>query len=179
MPRTKAAFRAVLLGSILTISVYAHAEYPTIFRLDPDDELFTLQQEIVREYYRRAIDWITHHPADAVRLTVRKLARLFSPLSVASYDYDYPIPFGAWFKAVYAVYLLLALAGALWCASRWRGVAIFYTLVLQVLVGTVLFYGDARYSLPMVPSMQTFASFALVTLCDRAGVSLASTGGRQ
>jgi 4-amino-4-deoxy-L-arabinose transferase-like glycosyltransferase len=119
------------------------------------------------EYYRRALDWITDHPRDVARLTVRKLVRLFSPLSVASWEQDYPLPLAPLVKAAYTAFLVLAFLGALWSRSRWRELAIFYILIWRVLLGAVLFYGDARYTLPMVPSLVTFAALALVVLYHR------------
>lgn len=119
-----------------------------------------------REYYRRGVEWILQQPDDSGRLALRKLARLLSPLSVASSEDDYPLPAARLVKAIYAGFLALALAGALSQWRRWRWVAIFYTLMVYVVLGAVLFYGDVRYTLPMVPALVAFASMALVSLCD-------------
>jgi len=125
------------------------------------------EAEAEREYYRRAVEWIVRHPGDFSRLALRKLMRLFSPLSVASYEQDYPLSLAGLVRGAYTAFLTLALMGALWSLPRWRQVAIFYALILRVLLGTVLFYGDARYTLPMVPALVIFASVALVRVHDR------------
>jgi 4-amino-4-deoxy-L-arabinose transferase-like glycosyltransferase len=123
------------------------------------------------EYYRRALDWITDYPRDVARLTVRKLVRLFSPLSVASFEQDYPLPLAPLVKVAYTAFLILAFLGTVWSRSRWRELAVFYILIWRVLLGAVLFYGDARYTLPMVPSLVTFAALALVVLHQRLHTS--------
>ncbi len=120
-----------------------------------------------QEYYRRGMEWIVGHPGDFARLALRKLVRLFSPLSVASYEQDYPLPLAGLVRGIYTAFLILALVGALWSLPRWREVAIFYALIVRVLLGTVIFYGDARYTMPMVPSLVVFASVALVLVYDR------------
>lgn len=120
-----------------------------------------------RAYYRLGMEWIVHHPSDFARLTLRKLARLFSPLSVASYEHDYPLPMAGLVKGGYTAFLLLAFAGSVLLWQRWREVAIFSALIIRVLMGAAIFYGDARYTLPMVPSLVLFASAAFVWMHDR------------
>ena len=136
------------------------------------------------EYYRRGLDWIAEHPADFARLALRKLARLFSPLSVASWDTDYPLPpaVGCPVRALYGAFLATAFGGALLALRRWRAVFLFYIPMLSVLASTVVFYGDTRYTLPMVPSLLIFAGFGVRSAGERLrlrGVSdpLAAGGG--
>ncbi len=124
------------------------------------------QAQAEREYYQRGISWIMQQPRDFGRLVLRKLVRLLSPLSMASSESDYPLPAAELVKAIYTVFLVLALAGALHERRRWRRLAIFYALVVYVVLGAVVFYGDVRYTLPMVPALVAFASLALVPLCD-------------
>lgn len=125
------------------------------------------QAQAEREYYRLGMDWILQQPDDFAKLALRKLARLLSPLSVASSESDYPIPAAGLVKAIYTGFLALAVAGALCQLHRWRSLAILYALVLYVALGAVVFYGDVRYTLPMVSALVAFASLALVSLCDR------------
>lgn len=120
------------------------------------------EPEAQRQYYLLGVQWIVTHPSQFARLTVRKMARLASPLSVASWEQDYPLPLAAWLRAAYAGFLGLAVGGAVLSLCRWRETCIMHTLILRVLVGTVVFYGDARYTLPMVPSLVILASVALV-----------------
>jgi hypothetical protein len=125
------------------------------------------EPEADREYYRMGLDWIAGHPAEFARLALRKLARLLSPLSVASYENDYPLPLAAEIRLVYGAFLTLACVGMALSLPRWRDGFVLYVLVARVLVGTVAFYGDARYTLPMVPALVIFASFALAFLRSR------------
>jgi len=125
------------------------------------------QAQAEREYYRRGMEWILRRPDDFARLALRKVTRLLSPLSVASSESDYPIPAAGLVKATYTGFLALALAGAVCQLRRWRRLAVLYALVLYVVLGAVVFYGDVRYTLPMVPALVAFASLALVSLCDR------------
>ena len=120
------------------------------------------------EYYRRGLEWIVDHPVDFARLALRKLARLFSPLSVASWETDYPLPpaIGYVVRGLYGAFLITALCGALLALRRWRDVFLFYVPMLSVLASAVVFYGDTRYTLPMVPSLLIFASFAVSSACE-------------
>jgi 4-amino-4-deoxy-L-arabinose transferase-like glycosyltransferase len=122
------------------------------------------EAEAEREYYRLGIAWILNNPDDFARLTIRKVVRLFSPLSVASFEQDYPLPFPRLVKGLHAVFLVLAGVGAALALARWRQALMFYILIARVLIGTIVFYGDARYTLPMVPSLVIFASLALVSV---------------
>jgi len=122
------------------------------------------ESEAEQEYYRRGMEWIASNPGDFARLVLQKLTRLFSPLSVASYEKDYALPLAGWIKGAYWIFLGLAGAGLLLSLSRWREVFILYVGIAGVLIETVIFYGDARYALPMVPAVLLFASFALVRI---------------
>ncbi|MBN1956496.1 MAG: glycosyltransferase family 39 protein [Anaerolineae bacterium] len=125
------------------------------------------EPEAEQEYYRRALEWGAENPGDALRLSARKLARLFSPLSVASYERDYDLPLAGLVKGVYWAFLLAVLVGMLLTLPRWRELILLYALILRVLIGTVLFYGDARYTLPMVPAWVIFAAVALASIYRR------------
>lgn len=135
------------------------------------------EPEADREYYRLGADWITRYPLDAARLAVAKLARLLSPLSVASYENDYPLPLAAVIRLVYAAFLTLACVGMVLSLPRWRDVFVLYVLVVRVLIGTVMFYGDARYTLPMVPALVIYASFAITFFRSRQLLSARDATG--
>jgi len=54
--------------------------------------------------------------------------------------------------------------------------------MLSVLASAVVFYGDTRYTLPMVPSLLIFAGLAVTSACERwhlrgVGDQLAAGGG--
>lgn len=109
------------------------------------------------EYYRRAFAWIASDPGKFTWLVGQKYMRLLSPLSIASSPQDAAIP-GAWLvRIVYGGFLLTVALGAAVSLRRWREYFLFYALMLNVLVSTGLFYGDVRYTLPMVPALLVFA----------------------
>jgi 4-amino-4-deoxy-L-arabinose transferase-like glycosyltransferase len=136
------------------------------------------------EYYRRGLEWIAEHPADFARLALSKLARLFSPLSVASWETDYPLPtaLDCLVRGLYGAFLITAFGGALLGLRRWRALFPFYIPILSVLASAVVFYGDTRYTLPMVPSLLIFAALAVSSASERlrlpeVGNALAAGGG--
>jgi 4-amino-4-deoxy-L-arabinose transferase-like glycosyltransferase len=133
----------------------------------PSPLLGLSEVEAERVYYRNGLTWIVHNPADFGQLAIRKVSRLLSPLSVASFPQDYALPFAGLVKGIYAAFLLLAVVGFLASLVRWRDCFILYVLIVRVFLGALIFYGDARYTLPMVPALVILVSFALVSLQDR------------
>lgn len=123
---------------------------------------FSLNEAVEQQqFYRQGMQWIRENPQRFAWLTGQKLLRLASPLSVASSPEDYRVP-GAWLiYGGYGLFLLLALLGAVASWRQWRSLALFYVPVLGVLLSSVIFYGDARYTLPAVPSLLLFAAIGL------------------
>ncbi len=119
-----------------------------------------------REFYRRGWAWMVETPQDFLALVPRKLARLVSPLSVASREAPYPLPFARVVYGIYWAFLALAVYGWVRSLSNWREAGILYVPMVAVLCNVVLFYGDTRYSLPMVPSLVIFAAKALSDAWD-------------
>jgi 4-amino-4-deoxy-L-arabinose transferase-like glycosyltransferase len=115
-------------------------------------------------YYGMALQWITGHPGEYVRLLGLKLVRLFSPLSVATWPADYPLPGSHLVRAGYVLFLLLAAVGLIRSLPHWRETSVVYLPILQVVTACLVFYGDTRYSLPMQPSLVILAAFGLATL---------------
>lgn len=128
--------------------------------------------EMEDAYYAEAFDWIRNNPGDFARLSVVKYQRLLSPLSVASFREDYRIPGRTLVYVIYAAYLLTALVGAIMAWPRWRQIGYLYAPIAGVFVSTGLYYGDARYTLPMAPSLVMFAAIVL----DRAWSMLSRRG---
>lgn len=119
------------------------------------------EAEMEERYYAEALAWIGSNPTDFIRLLVPKYQRLFSPLSVASFKEDYKIPGAPLVYLLYYTYLLLALAGFVISLKRWREIGFLYAPIIGVFVSTGLFYGDTRYTIPMVPSLVFFTALAL------------------
>lgn len=113
------------------------------------------------EYYHLGTVWIKEHPAQFVWLAWQKFKRLLSPLSVASSPQDFAVPGSGFIYLGYSVFLLLSLAGFVLSLKRWRTFFVFYIPLLGMLISTLLFYGDTRYTLPAVPSLLLFCSLAL------------------
>ncbi|HNP71193.1 MAG TPA: glycosyltransferase family 39 protein [Kouleothrix sp.] len=119
-------------------------------------------------YYGLASSWIREHPAQFAWLVGQKFKRLVSPLSVASSPHDFAVPGSALIYLGYSLFLLLSLAGLVLSLKRWRTLFVFYIPLLGVIVSTLLFYGDARYTLPAVPSLLLFACLGAEAAVRRA-----------
>lgn len=117
--------------------------------------------EMEDAYYAEAIQWIRNNPQDFAQLLIPKYKRLFSPLSVASFREDYNIPGRPFVYLFYAAFLLTAIFGAVKAWPKRRRIGFLYAPIGGVFLSAGLYYGDARYTLPMVPSLVVFA--ALVT----------------
>jgi 4-amino-4-deoxy-L-arabinose transferase-like glycosyltransferase len=123
--------------------------------------------EMEDAYYAEAFRWIRSNPDDFSHLLISKYARLLSPLSVASYREDFNIPGRPIVYVLYAAFLLAAFGGAVMAWPQWRQIGFLYALIAGVFVSTGLFYGDARYTLPMAPSLVIFAAIPVDLLFVR------------
>jgi len=123
--------------------------------------------EMEDAYYAEAFDWIGNNPGDFARLLIAKYRRLFSPLSVASFREDYWIPGRSLVYIVYASFLLTALCGAIKAWPRRRQVGYLYAPIAGVLLSAGLYYGDARYTLPMAPSLVVLAALTVDSVLAR------------
>jgi 4-amino-4-deoxy-L-arabinose transferase-like glycosyltransferase len=108
-------------------------------------------------FYQQGLSWILENPQPFIRLTGEKFRRLISPLSVASSPQDMQVPFANSVYVGYGAFLLLAAAGIVLSLSLWRQFMLLYVPILGVVVSTFIFYGDARYLLPAIPSILVFA----------------------
>lgn len=113
------------------------------------------------------MNWIQSAPARFAWLVRSEVGRLASPLSVASSPKDFAVPGEVIIRAGYSPFLIAtAFLGLLVSLRQWRRYFLFYIPVLGVLISTVLFYGDARYLLPAVPSLLLFSALALERLWE-------------
>lgn len=111
-------------------------------------------------FYARAFDWIRSDPQAFLRLAVQKYRRLLSPLSVASSPADFSLPAAPLVYGIYFAFLGTSLAGLVLSFPAWRKIGYLYAPILGVFVSAGLYYGDARYTLPMAPSMVILAALA-------------------
>jgi len=125
------------------------------------------EAEQQREYYRLGFTWIKENPDDFLHLVLKKYARLFSPLSVASWESDYPLPFAGVVRSLYWAFLACVAVGFAKSLTCWRRALILYIPIGGVLLSTLVFYGDTRYALPMIPSLLLFAAETISEGCKR------------
>ena len=136
----------------------------------------TLSPSEVSNYFTgRAIDWVTDHPADALRLWIRKIGILLNRVDVPlNYSYAFyareprsllrVLAAGPW------LVLPLGLVGLLWPALRAsrRGYWVWATFVLVYGASVVLFFVSDRYRMPLLVPLCATAGAALVRLLDLA-----------
>lgn len=117
------------------------------------------QQE--KEYYRRGLAWIQSDPGGWLRLTIAKVVRLWSPLTVSSQERPLEIPLAGFLTAAYLAFSGVSAAGLVLAARRFPDTSILWMPVLGTHLAAVVFYGGIRYSVPMIPAMLTFCAVAV------------------
>ena len=118
--------------------------------------------ELDREYYRRGLDWIRSSPGDFVRLLPKKFVRLWSPVQVNTYEGEDFLPYAGLLKAIYLLYLALAIYGATRLGPNWtRSMILLFAIAVFTLAGLV-YYGGTRYALPTAPFLVILAAVSLV-----------------
>ena len=124
--------------------------------------------EVSAYFTRRAAEWVMGHPADALRLTIRKIGILFNRVDVPlNYSYAFYASEPSSFLRVLAVgpWLLLpfGVIGLFWPALRVNrsGYWIWAMFVPVYGAAVVLFFVTDRYRMPL-----------LVPLCATAGATL-------
>ena len=130
----------------------------------------------VSDYFAwRAIDWVTGHPADAFRLSIRKIGILLNRVDVPlNYSYAFYAREPSSFLRVLAVgpWLLLpfGLIGLFWPALRAsrRGYWVWAMFVPVYGAAVVLFFVSDRYRMPLLVPMCATAGAALVRFFDLA-----------
>lgn len=132
-----------------------------------------------REFYRLGLAWIESDPKGFFAVEVQKFKRLTSPLSIASRPEDLSLPGDAVVRLAYSFFLLLAMTGLVILRQSWRATGFLIIPVLAVLVSTAVFYGDTRYTMPMVPSLLIWASVAVIAGWDLLVDRVTSTQGNE
>jgi tetratricopeptide (TPR) repeat protein len=124
-------------------------------------------------FFERALAWMTAHPADALRLTLRKAAILFNRIDVPlNYSYGFYAREPSSFLRVLAVgpWLLipLGLVGLFWPSLRVNrsGYWIWATFVPVYGAAVVAFFVTDRYRMPMFVPLCATAAAALLRFFD-------------
>ena len=125
--------------------------------------------EVSSYFARRAFDWIESHPADALRLWIRKIGILLNHVDVPlNYSYAFyarepfsflrVLPIGPW------LLLPFGLVGLVWPALRTnrRGYWVWAMFVPVYGAAVVLFFVTDRYRMPLLVPMCAAAGAALV-----------------
>ena len=130
--------------------------------------------EVSNYFARRAIDWVIGHPADAVRLTIRKIGILLNRVDVPlNYSYAFYAREPSSFLRVLAVgpWLLLpfGLIGLCWPALRANrsGYWVWAMFVPVYGAAVVLFFVTDRYRMPLFVPLCAAAGAALLRFFDR------------
>ncbi|MFA5909627.1 MAG: tetratricopeptide repeat protein [Vicinamibacterales bacterium] len=136
----------------------------------------TLSPSEVSNYFAwRAIDWVTEHPADALRLSLRKVGILLNRVDVPlNYSYAFYAREPSSFLRVLAAgpWLILpfGLVGLFWPALRAsrRGYWVWAMFVPVYGAAVVLFFVSDRYRMPLLVPLCATAGAALVRFFDLA-----------
>jgi tetratricopeptide (TPR) repeat protein len=131
----------------------------------------TLTPAEVSSYWTtRALDFITAHPGQWLKLMGRKFVLLWNATemldteSQESYaEWSWPVRLGGWFGH-FGLLAPLALAGAILAWRDRTRLDILYAMTASYAASVLVFYVFARYRLPLVPLLMLFAAFALVSL---------------
>ncbi len=119
------------------------------------------ESEMEGVFYSQAIGWIRAHPIDFLRLGITKLQRLISPLSIASIREDFHIPGSVFVYAIYRIFLVTAVIGMAIGLKYFRKIGFLYGPIIGILISAFIYYGDTRYTIPMVPSLVIFSVICL------------------
>jgi tetratricopeptide (TPR) repeat protein len=129
--------------------------------------------EVSDYFVRRAVDWITTHPADALRLTIRKAAILLNRVDVPlnySYGFYAREPFSFLRVLVVGPWLLLpfGVVGLFWPALRVNRLAYWVWAMFVPVYGAavVAFFVTDRYRLPLFVPLCAAAGAALLRFFD-------------
>jgi tetratricopeptide (TPR) repeat protein len=130
----------------------------------------------VSDYFAwKAIDWVTEHPADALRLTIRKVGILLNRVDVPlNYSYAFYAREPSSFLRVLAVgpWLLLpfGLIGLFWPALRASRHAYWIWAMFVPVYGAavILFFVTDRYRMPLFVPLCATAGAALLRFFDLA-----------
>lgn len=123
---------------------------PNMIETDSDDLLT-----------QRAIDWITSHPLDFVKLLPAKAGRFFWPLSFGTSGYVAAPALVSWGMLVVSASFYLLVVIGIWglcLAKRFWELEVLTTTPMILLLVTLVTFGAARFALPAFPALALLAS---------------------
>jgi tetratricopeptide (TPR) repeat protein len=126
--------------------------------------------EVSGYWTRQALEYITSHPLDWVRLMGRKFVLLWNAREAVDTESQYthaewslPLSMTGWI-AHFGVLVPLAVVG-LWASwTERRRLWVFYALGVAYSASVLVFYVFARYRLPLVPILMLFAARGVVAI---------------
>jgi hypothetical protein len=114
------------------------------------------EQESQARFYQASLRWMEKHPGDVLTLVLRKLARSWT-ISYADEGRPRAVPVGV--ELAHWMFGLLALTGMIIALRGRRPIWwLLFAAILAWLIKTVLFYGSARQTAPILPVSCVFAS---------------------
>ena len=128
--------------------------------------------EVSNYFARRAFDWVTGHPADALRLWIRKLGILINRVDVPlNYSYAFYARESSFLRALAIgpwLLLPLGLVGLFWPSLRanHRGYWVWAMFVPVYGAAVVLFFVTDRYRMPLFVPLCAAAGAALIRCFD-------------
>ncbi|MBI4649738.1 glycosyltransferase family 39 protein [Candidatus Desantisbacteria bacterium] len=117
--------------------------------LSTSDELS--EKLVDKKYYDKGWEWIKTHPGDFFLLIPRKLYYLFKFWSPHASFPDLARGLFIFAEIYYYIILFIACAGLFLSFSQWKKYLIFYLLLGNFMLSTMLFFGDARQRMPILP----------------------------
>lgn len=127
-------------------------------------------REVSAFWFAKGLDFIVSEPAEAARVTFRKVRLFFSAYEVPlNYSFEYHrryatalnIPFGQ-----LGLLYPLAIAGVLLAARRRKPVGDLLVLLLSYAASVIVFHVSTRYRMPTIPILAIFGGCAVQSLSD-------------
>ena len=129
--------------------------------------------EVSANYYRLALEWIAGHPADALKLLLRKIAILVNRTDVGlNYSYAFYRGEATLLRFLFVGPWLLMPLGVigLWCNNRRAenpGYWVWASFIPVYGLSVAAFFVADRYRLPLLPPLCATSAAALVWLAGR------------
>lgn len=126
--------------------------------------------ELDSAFYRQTLSFIREDPGRWLRLLGRKLVGLWwfrenVGRSSGFYEESWILPY----KILYAIVLVLAMAGLVISARHWRRYLLLYGMFAYLSVAYLAYHVITRYRWEMEPYLLIFVSLATVQILEEAG----------